>query len=273
MTLCRFYAARKPKHLKVDLPTLQSFAQMDLRRKLFDQWTKLREAFRVFDEKKTGLVDVKHVRAVLRSCPVPLPEELQDAIIDRFPRFKDDNCCIRYEDLIRYLNFNICPVPPRHPMSYAEFLTRPALPLDDGVMWVRFAPFLNDLGYEGKPVVPTLGRKHDIYGFYGESDIDTCGYGAEEVYTGQKGEPSVVRPEPPLPIPPPDVTHPLKPEKKDICPNDNIPKPLIPTDPQGMGYISEGCVCPPNEPAFDRNPPKDEETQPRHLECPLKICE
>ncbi|XP_014259036.1 EF-hand domain-containing family member C2 [Cimex lectularius] len=95
------------------LEILQRLAHDILRKELFIEFHKLREAFQHFDPDKTGYVTRDIAYSVLRGCKVPLDVEFLKLILERLGQ--GEQCIICCDEIVEFLNYRnkeLKPIPP-----------------------------------------------------------------------------------------------------------------------------------------------------------------
>ncbi|KAK9497021.1 hypothetical protein O3M35_012813 [Rhynocoris fuscipes] len=106
LTIARHYMYECPTE-KISLDALRQYTHDELRKKLFNDFERLRECFYHFDPNKCGYVSKKDTYAILRGCRLPLDVEHIRIILERFG--KGEQCDIVYNELIQFLNYNCDP--------------------------------------------------------------------------------------------------------------------------------------------------------------------
>ncbi|CAG9766108.1 unnamed protein product [Ceutorhynchus assimilis] len=97
-----------------DRAKIRAIALTELKRFLWDDLDRLREYFIHTDDSKTGKLTKKECYTVLKGARLPFDNELVEKILDVIE--KDDECKLSYEDILQFLDRNIC-APPDEPPS------------------------------------------------------------------------------------------------------------------------------------------------------------
>lgn len=100
---------------RFSLETLRRLTHDELKRQIWDDSIRLREAFLARDPERTGSVVRPTAYAVLRGAKLPLDTNLINLLITRFSR--EDDCMILYDELLRFLDYKHFPACPVTPIS------------------------------------------------------------------------------------------------------------------------------------------------------------
>lgn len=96
---------------KLDMPKremIRSLVFSDLTRGLWDDRNRLLEGLKHADENNSGTLPVPRLRQLLRAHRFPINTDLMDCMLEVLQ--KDDKCNIRYDDLMKFLDFQLWPV-------------------------------------------------------------------------------------------------------------------------------------------------------------------
>lgn len=127
---------------------LQSMAQTELRRFLFNVFDRLEEGFCYRDPERTGLVSKEAAYAVLRGANLPLDREFIQAILDRMC---DSSCKVDYMKLVDFLNYKKHPAPLVQPVSVSGIvghLARHRIPVSVNIKYVNLEKLIQDIDLE-----------------------------------------------------------------------------------------------------------------------------
>ncbi|XP_069492602.1 EF-hand domain-containing family member C2 [Ambystoma mexicanum] len=116
MTLGRNYGVRDTG--EVDLNVLLAVAQEQLKRKAFENFSKLTDVFMYNDREKNGLLPAQEVRTIFKAFRVPLEDDLLRTLISRFEGEHGQVC---YQKLTSGLNWREkCPAVCQTPIQHDE---------------------------------------------------------------------------------------------------------------------------------------------------------
>ncbi|KAM4045618.1 EF-hand domain-containing family member C2 isoform 1-T1 [Anomaloglossus baeobatrachus] len=100
MTVGRHYSAQE--NLEVDLGLLMAVAQEHLKKKAFENFSKLNDAFVYNDRERKGLLPIQETRTIVKAFKVPLADDLLRVILEQHE--ENDNQ-INYVKLVSGLNW------------------------------------------------------------------------------------------------------------------------------------------------------------------------
>ncbi|KAF5307729.1 hypothetical protein FQR65_LT06600 [Abscondita terminalis] len=107
ITISRAYAGNCVKE-RFDREAIRAITLTELKRFLWDDMERLTEYFKKFDHKKTKVLPRKEVYTLLKACRVPLDIVLINRILDVIKKDENDN--LIYDDLLNFLNRDVCPM-------------------------------------------------------------------------------------------------------------------------------------------------------------------
>ncbi|XP_071993870.1 EF-hand domain-containing family member C2 [Engystomops pustulosus] len=106
MTVGRHYSAQEK--LEVDLGLLTAVAQEHLKKKPFENFSKLYDAFVYNDRERKGLLPLQETRTICKAFKIPLPDDLLNLILEKHKESDDQ---INYVKLVSSLNWRENPNP------------------------------------------------------------------------------------------------------------------------------------------------------------------
>ncbi|XP_015218867.1 EF-hand domain-containing family member C2 isoform X1 [Lepisosteus oculatus] len=106
MTIGRHYCIQE--QTEIDLGFLKALAQELLRKKHFESFPDMTNAFMHADEKRTGLLPVWESRTICKAFKLPLPDDLLKAILEKFENGKEE---VEYNGFLSAINWRDSPVP------------------------------------------------------------------------------------------------------------------------------------------------------------------
>ncbi|KAM4730859.1 EF-hand domain-containing family member C2 isoform 2-T2 [Anableps anableps] len=122
LVLARCFSQRQQP--EVDVGLMLAVAQDFLRRKHFVNFPHLANIFMYNDRQKVGCLPTKEVRTICKAFPLPLPDSLQEGLLNRFA----DGDGIDYHAFVAGINWLEHPAPPVMPDDILKVSTR----FDDG---------------------------------------------------------------------------------------------------------------------------------------------
>ncbi|XP_075706870.1 EF-hand domain-containing family member C2 isoform X2 [Rhinoderma darwinii] len=108
MTVGRYYSAQEK--LEVDLGLLMAVTQEHLKKKSFENFSKLCDAFVYNDHERKGLLPLQETRTICKAFKIPLPDDLLRIILEKH---KENDGQINYVKLVSGLNWRENPNPAR----------------------------------------------------------------------------------------------------------------------------------------------------------------
>ncbi|XP_053313439.1 EF-hand domain-containing family member C2 [Spea bombifrons] len=140
MTLGRHYSVREMQ--EADLSFLLGMAQEQLKKKAFENFSRLTDAFKYNDREKNSKISFQETKTICKAFKIPLADDLLRVIIQKH---KENNGQINYLELVSGLNWRENPIPAQQktPIKYdAEWSGGEAA---NSVKRVNFLLLLNDL--------------------------------------------------------------------------------------------------------------------------------
>ncbi|XP_049873466.1 EF-hand domain-containing family member C2-like [Pectinophora gossypiella] len=128
ITLIRYFRGDPGKEKSPRREMIRSLVFTALTRGLWDDRARLREGLLHADENNSGKLSMHRLRQILRANRLPLSEDLMDCMLNVLDR--DEQCNIRWEDLLAFLDFQTRPVYNLCDEDY-EKIVRHAPPLKD----------------------------------------------------------------------------------------------------------------------------------------------
>ncbi|XP_011689860.1 PREDICTED: EF-hand domain-containing family member C2-like isoform X2 [Wasmannia auropunctata] len=114
ITIARYYSScEKIEHRSREY--VRCLFHTELNRFLWNDLDRLEEDLRHWDEDKTGFLPRESVYTILRGCRIPVDVELLNSMLDHLRKAEDGR--IDYEDLLRFMNVKIDPMPPTEPVN------------------------------------------------------------------------------------------------------------------------------------------------------------
>ncbi|XP_064639145.1 EF-hand domain-containing family member C2-like [Lineus longissimus] len=110
MTIARYYGDDAEQNAQIDIKTLISIVQEQLRKNNFEGFVKLSENFQHMDNSRCGVLDADTVRKVCHALHVPIADDMLRALLVKM--VSNDQGHIDYESFIKNLNWRDCPVAP-----------------------------------------------------------------------------------------------------------------------------------------------------------------
>ncbi|XP_071949365.1 EF-hand domain-containing family member C2-like [Antedon mediterranea] len=140
MTLARFYC--DTQDTKIDLNTLVSIVQEQLRKNNFENFTKLTEGFIHHDTDRSGFIDPDQIRSTCHAFHVPIPDDLLRAVLSRMNMNEQGQ--VNFNAFMQYLNWQ------DHAVSTMKYTAPPVkfnqdwkpLNTQDSVMTVNYVALL-----------------------------------------------------------------------------------------------------------------------------------
>ncbi|XP_075977828.1 EF-hand domain-containing family member C2-like [Anticarsia gemmatalis] len=108
ITLIRFFRGDPGKEKDPRREMVRSLVFSELTRGLWDDRDRLREGLMHADENGAGVLSVERTRQLLRAHRLPINPDLMDCMLQVLR--KDENCNIRYDDMMNFLDFQTRPV-------------------------------------------------------------------------------------------------------------------------------------------------------------------
>ncbi|XP_063536480.1 EF-hand domain-containing family member C2-like [Cydia strobilella] len=108
ITLVRYFRGDPGQEPSPRREMIRSLVFTDLTRGLWDDRARLQEGLLHADEAKLGALSVPRLRQLLRAHRLPINTDLLDCMLGVLE--KDDDCNIRYDDLMSFLDFQTRPV-------------------------------------------------------------------------------------------------------------------------------------------------------------------
>ncbi|XP_033122586.1 EF-hand domain-containing family member C2-like [Anneissia japonica] len=106
MTVARFYC--DTQDTKLDLNTIVSIVQEQLRKNNFENFTKLTEGFIHHDTDRSGFIDPDQIRSTCHAFHVPIPDDLLRAVLSRMNMNEQGQ--VNFNEFTKYLNWRDSPV-------------------------------------------------------------------------------------------------------------------------------------------------------------------
>ncbi|KAM4701524.1 EF-hand domain-containing family member C2 [Discoglossus pictus] len=119
MTIGRYYSVREQP--EVDFNVILAVAQEQMKRKTFEDFSKLSDAFLYNDREKKGFLSYQETRTICKAFRIPLAEDILRIILDKY---EDNNGQVNYGKLVAALNWRENPVP-----------TQPSTPIKHDPEW------------------------------------------------------------------------------------------------------------------------------------------
>ncbi|XP_060516892.1 EF-hand domain-containing family member C2-like isoform X2 [Cylas formicarius] len=114
ITIARGFSASCYKQ-RYDRDKIRAIVLTQLKRYLWDDLDRLREYFLLRDHSRSGKLSEKECYTILKGSRLPFENELINKIIDVIE--KDDHGNIEYENILRFLDRTICPMPDSLPIN------------------------------------------------------------------------------------------------------------------------------------------------------------
>ncbi|KAI8436844.1 hypothetical protein MSG28_010298 [Choristoneura fumiferana] len=108
ITLIRYFRGDPGKEKSPRREMVRSLVFSDLTRGLWDDRARLREGLAHADDGGAGVLPAPRLRQLLRAHRLPLSNDLMDCMLSVLET--DENCNIRYDDLMNFLDFQTRPV-------------------------------------------------------------------------------------------------------------------------------------------------------------------
>ncbi|XP_974278.2 EF-hand domain-containing family member C2 [Tribolium castaneum] len=121
ITIARAFPGDVDLTEKYDREKIRAITLTELKRGLWDDLARLREYFLMRDPHKSGVLPRNECYIVLRACRLPLEKELVDKILQVIQKDNEGNLC--YEDILNFVNRDICKLPDVEPISLKHELS------------------------------------------------------------------------------------------------------------------------------------------------------
>ncbi|XP_011881630.1 PREDICTED: EF-hand domain-containing family member C2-like isoform X3 [Vollenhovia emeryi] len=143
ITIARYYSSReKIEHRSREY--VRCLLHTELHRLLWHDLDRLKETLHHWDEDRTGFLPRESLYTILRGCRIPVDVELLNSMLDHLRKADDGR--IDYEDLLRFVNVKIEPLPPAAPVNVKTALWWASEREPDcggGINWREFIKDLN----------------------------------------------------------------------------------------------------------------------------------
>ncbi|XP_069745401.1 EF-hand domain-containing family member C2 isoform X2 [Narcine bancroftii] len=106
ITMGRYYSIREQE---TNTCLILHLVQEELRKKCFEDFLQISEAFMYEDRQRTGFLPAQETRIILKGFQLPIPNDVLEEIISKFQRGDGQ---VAYRNLILGLNWRENPVPP-----------------------------------------------------------------------------------------------------------------------------------------------------------------
>ncbi|XP_050307096.1 EF-hand domain-containing family member C2-like [Anthonomus grandis grandis] len=143
ITIARAFSASCYKE-RYDRQKIRAIALTELKRFLWDDLERLREYFLQTDHSKTGKLTKKECYTVLKGARLPFDNELLEKILEVMQKYED--CKISYDEILQFLDRNICPPPDQPPINVKNDLWWGSEPRPEAgrlIDWCAFNKYLN----------------------------------------------------------------------------------------------------------------------------------
>ncbi|XP_046141225.1 EF-hand domain-containing family member C2-like [Osmia bicornis bicornis] len=115
----------------------------EILRNLWDDFDRLQEDLHHWDRKKTGYLSRDTIFAVLRGARIPADIELINSMLDHI--HKNEESQVDYNDLLKFMNTKIDPVPPVEPINIKSALWWASEKEPDTLVTINWCAFLKEL--------------------------------------------------------------------------------------------------------------------------------
>ncbi|XP_030748074.1 EF-hand domain-containing family member C2-like [Sitophilus oryzae] len=143
ITIARGFSASCYKE-KYNREKIRAIALTELKRFLWDDLDRLKEYFIHNDNAKTGKLTKQECYTVMKGSRLPFDIQLIEKILEVLP--KDDDCKIRYEDILQFLDRSRCPLPDAMPLNIKNDLWWGSEPQPEAgrlIDWCAFNKYLD----------------------------------------------------------------------------------------------------------------------------------
>ncbi|KAL0121274.1 hypothetical protein PUN28_008737 [Cardiocondyla obscurior] len=138
ITIARYYSSYE-KIEQRSREYVRRLLHTELHRFLWQDLDRLKQDLRHRDEDKTGFLSRESLYTILRGCRIPVDVELLNSMLDHLCKDEDDR--IDYNDLLRFMNVKIDPLPPAEPVNVKTALWWASEKEPDcggGINWCKF---------------------------------------------------------------------------------------------------------------------------------------
>ncbi|CAH1368316.1 hypothetical protein MTP99_009686 [Tenebrio molitor] len=121
ITISRAFPADVSTEEKYNRLEIRAITLTELKRGLWDDVSRLREYFLMRDPDKVGVLPKQECYVVIRACRLPLEKELVEKILEVIQ--KDDQSNLYYEDILNFVNRDVCKLPDVAPVNIKHELS------------------------------------------------------------------------------------------------------------------------------------------------------
>ncbi|XP_018364525.1 PREDICTED: EF-hand domain-containing family member C2-like [Trachymyrmex cornetzi] len=142
ITIARHYSS----HEKIEYRSreyVRCLLHMELYRFLWHDLDRLEEDLHHWDENRTGFLPRESLYTILRGCRIPVDVELLNSMLDHLRKAEDGT--IDYNDLLRFMNVKIDPLPPTAPVNVKTALWWASEREPDCGAGINWYEFIKDL--------------------------------------------------------------------------------------------------------------------------------
>ncbi|EZA50209.1 EF-hand domain-containing family member C2 [Ooceraea biroi] len=142
ITIARYYSSHEKKESR-SREYVRSLLHTELNRFLWCDLDRLEEDLHHWDRNRTGFLPRESLYTILRGCRIPVDVELLNSVLDHLCKAEDGK--LDYNDLLRFLNVTIDPLPPATPVNVKTALWWASEEQPDCGSGINWCDFMNDL--------------------------------------------------------------------------------------------------------------------------------